>query len=705
MKKDSVDAPREDLPRHGPLSMTADSNLIPAESEFSHTLYHNDLSTLAAGPLVDARIGTDLQLPVLHPSWNSGDSGDSGKSGGTFRVIERGIGKYIETVGGSPHYTDRMLITGDAAWRDYRLRAVITPVSFDDGSPGGSLCGIVARYKNPHDYIALVLDADGQVKLLLRRRHGFDVLDARPLEFCLGQSLSLTLRVHGGRIHGTAGPYTGATHVYGNLNHGSVSGCGRVGLIADVPARFGPFTIECTPSEAARIDAEKTQSSAAILIKRKRVPHLKLERTIPLHGLVSGKNLRIADVNGDGKPELIVGQHSDAVAAKYSMTRLTCLSVLDLDGKLLWQSGVADTKAPRYGADLPFQIHDLFGDGGNVVVGVHGYDVQIRDGKSGKLLFSGATPDTAAVGLDFRELTSNFGKPWGDETLNMDVASLAFCNTLGNSGAREILVKDDFHHLAVLDLGFQQLFKHRGNHGHTVWPCDLDGDGKDEIAAGFSLLDDDGKRLWSLPRGGFPACVAIADLLNPTGEKRRLFAAAGDAGLYAVYATPQRPAGDDPARIGNSPAAHISIAKFRADLPGLQLATVGEGGLVALYDATLKRLWSKDFGAAATSTPVNWTGGREELLLCGFPRGGGLFDGHGEQVAEIPDNVSAPWADATTAFSRDGRDAIAAWDEQTLSLYVPDDTLTVDAYKPSRPTSRSSSNYAARLSLPPEWKA
>ena len=35
-----------------------------------------------------------------------------------------------------------------------------------------------------------------------------------------------------------------------------------------------------------------------------------------------------------------------------------------------------------------FQAHDFFGDGGIVVVCVIGYDVQIRDGKTGKLLFS-----------------------------------------------------------------------------------------------------------------------------------------------------------------------------------------------------------------------------------------------------------------------------------------------------------------------------
>ena len=660
------------------------------DSQFTHTLHHNDLSALTPGALLSHTLENDPSAPA---------------SSGAFRVIERGTGKYIETIGGSPDSTGRLLVSGDPNWRNYRLRAVVTPISFDDPSPGGGICGIIARYVHSADYIALVLDADGQVKLLQRRAHGFDVLDQRPLEFCLGQSLSLTLRVEGSRAHGTAGPYTGATHVSADIRFTPASSNGRIGLIADVPARFGPFSVECTPGEAARIEAAATRAAAAIVTKQKKIPKLRLVQSIPLHGLVSGQNLRIADVNGDGKPELIVSQHSAAMAQKYSMTRLTCVSVLDLSGKVLWQSGIADPAAPRSTMDLPFQVHDLFGDGGNVIVGVHGYDIQIRDGKSGKLLFSGGTPEmsNAPVGGDFKEVTSNFGKPWGDEALSMDVAALGFCNTQGSTGAREIFVKDDHHHLAVFDVGMQQLFRHRGNHGHTVWCGDLDGDGRDELIAGYSVIDDDGKRLWALPLGEFAHSVAVADLLNSNAQRRRLFLAAGEAGLFAVNAGAARPDVDALTPVGATAAFRISIAKFRADLPGLQLMTGNHGGCVSLYDSSIKLLWTRDFRASASSTrcPLNWTGRAEELLLCGAS----LIDGHGDEVAALP-SPELPFTDTSAAFTTDGRDAILNWDERTLNIYIADDNAPISAplYKPKRPDPRITSSAVARVSFPPDWR-
>jgi hypothetical protein len=36
-----------------------------------------------------------------------------------------------------------------------------------------------------------------------------------------------------------------------------------------------------------------------------------------------------------------------------------------------------------------------------------------------------------------------------------------------------------------------------GNVGHYPWPYDFDGDGRDELMAGYDLLDDDGQRLWT----------------------------------------------------------------------------------------------------------------------------------------------------------------------------------------------------------------
>ena len=683
--------------------------------DLSHTLYHNDLSALPLGllpfqrseifehqgaillPFADAKsMPGGIRIPVNHPSWIEN---------GCFRVIERGLGKYLETVGGSPHFDNRILVAGDSAWREYRLRGVVTPLSFDDASPGGGVCGIIARYVDSGEYLALVLDSDGQLKLLQRRDNRFTVLDARPLEFCLGQSLTLSLTVQGNLAVGIAGPYTGATQVQA-IFHGAEGG--QVGFIADVPARFGPFSVECSAAEAARLASESVKKSTLAIQRRARYPKMRLERTIPLHRLVNGRNIRVVDINGDGKPEIILAQTSEKIAASHSMTRLTCVSVLDLEGKLLWQAGEPDPNPKMTAGDLPFQIHDLY-DSGKVLVCVFGYDLQVRHGKTGKVIFSAGTPETVRVGSDFKEIASSLGAPWGDESLNMNVAQIAFCNTLGNGGAREILLKDDFHHLAVLDSMLQPLFRHRGNHGHYPWIGDIDGDTKDEIIAGYSFIDDDGKSLWSLALGDCQNAIAVLDPLNPGGKNLRIIMCAGDEGLLMLNAKSPVPAGPStPVRVRRGSVSRLSIAKFRADLPGLQIASStfwGGPGLLNLHDATGKLLWSRELAdAGVLAAPVNWTGQPEELMLCSMTPGSGLFDGHGNLVVDAPENGPYTCYDTSTEFSSDGRDAVLAWDQDNLAVYLPEDVpVKGNVYKPKRPGIENSSNYRAYVSVPPGW--
>ena len=689
--------------------------MADTEPNLNHTLYHNDLSALPLGslPFRNAiqseiyalplpEISGGLVIPFAHSSW---------KPDACFRVIERGLGKYIEAVGASPHCENRILLAGDDAWGDYRLRAVVTPLTFDNASPAGGFCGVIARYVDAQNYLALVLDRDGQVKLLERRGGTFEVLDARTLEFCLGQSLSLTLTVTGNQAHGVAGPYAGATHVRGTI--GSARKNGRVGLISDVAARFGPFTVESTHEEATRVNTVLAAGSAELTKLRARVPRMRRERSVALSGLAHGRNLRLADINGDGRPEIIVAQSSPEIAAKFSMTRMTCLSVLDLDGKLLWQAGVPDAAvggALSAVADLPFQIHDLYGDGNRVIVCCFGNDIQIRDGRSGKILFSAGTPDMSKlqIGADYKDATSNFGAPWGDESLSMNVAAIAFCDTQGSGGRHEILVQDDFHHLAVLDAlsspPLQLILRHRGNHGRYPWIADVDADGRDEILSGAMLLDDNGKSAWSLPLGGFVSAAAIVDPLNPGGENKKLIVCANGELIFLNARGLEAPLlpGESP-RLRSGPATRLSIAKFRADIPGLQILTVS-GGLFRLHDATGKLVWSKELLPLGPSgTPVNWTGRSDEFFLYAMAPGAGLLDGHGNLAVEAPAAGPSHCCDVAPAYCADGRDAILAWNENELAIYVPEDALSAPAYKPIRPNRENYSTHAARLSLPPGW--
>lgn len=210
------------------------------DTEFPFSLYHNDLSTLTPGPQHSAgriaapEFGEDLIIPV--------------PASGAFRVIERGLGKYIETIGGFSSI-NRLIVCGDRSWTNYRVRVVVTPLDFENASPGGALCGIIARYTDPENYMAVVLSIDYQVRLLQRRAGVFEQLDAKPLEYCLGQSLTLAMTFEGDKVTGMAGPYAGATFVRGTTTLPS----GKVGFISDVRTRLGPINVECKEDEARRM--------------------------------------------------------------------------------------------------------------------------------------------------------------------------------------------------------------------------------------------------------------------------------------------------------------------------------------------------------------------------------------------------------------------------------------------------------------------
>ncbi len=616
-----------------------------------------------------------------------------GRRDGELALVERGLGKYWE-VHSKPLALPFLMTMSfaDEAWRDYRVRMVVTPVSFDDCGPTGGFCGVVARHLHEDDYIALVLDRHFEMKLLRRTSAGFDVLARAPLEFCLGQSLTLTLTVDGGEIIGTAGPYAGATTIKAPAGE-VVGGHGRAGFVCSGHARFGPHTVECSPEEFARVgDPGKKE-----LFARLREPGMKVERTVPLHGLLSGENFVLSDINGDGKPELIVAQSSKKIAASLSLTRLTCLTALDLDGKVIWQAGVPDPDSasseeivPAFDGALPFRVHDLFGDGHPVVVCVFGYDLQIRDAKTGRVMMSASTPDTRGVTDEFKAVTSNFGAPWGDETLNMNVASIAFCDTQGNGGRREILIKDDYHNLAVLDTMsdpiLHALFRHRGNTGGEPWVGDIDGDGKDEIFCGYSLLDDDGRVMCALPIGGRARSVCVE---KATAEMpARAFVCAGEDGLFVLDLETLKRGGyarelPVSARVGGIYPEALQFARFRTDVPGLQILAVqrlGEKGFEkgrgwarwTLFDQELHRLWSFDLdNHAGRGEPVQWRkDGTTDFLVTGL--GGGLLDGLNETAVTTPKLYDV--AKVARGYCADGRDAVLGIYENELQICVPEDS-------------------------------
>lgn len=631
---------------------------------------------------------------------------------GPWRIPEKANVKVIDHDGARMLATANdasacVLAAGDENWSDVHVRCAVTPLAAQN-QRGGGPCGIVARYRDARNFLALVYDRDGRLKLLRRDGEDFAILAGAHLPHEAGHPLSFALTVTGNLAQGEAGGVAIKARFEGLKQ-------GKAGLFAGGAGRFGPLGVETTKKDAARLEKARAVREKAAARVQRRNPKLQLDQEVDLRGLLHGPNVRLADVDGDGRPELLVAQGSKRVAQRCQLTRLTCLTLLDLDGKVRWQAGVPDESADAapYEGDLPFQIADVNGDGLLEVVCAFGFDLQYRDAKTGKLLWSFSPPEMIKypVGRDFKEIAPGFGLPWGDEYINLDVAHLSTCNVQGRPSARDLLIKDDAHHFFVLDPfnNAEVLLRHRGVHGPAIWAGDLDGDGCDEFLAGRSFVDHTGKSLWV--RGGRdrPWAAAALDLLAPGGRNRTILVCGGDDGLGYLALD-----GSERVRVPGS-MRRMAVARFRSDRAGLQVATVTGGehpGIARLHDAVGRTLWTRELplpgGAPGVAVPVNWAGRDEELLLYALAPGTGLLNGRGEWAVEAPAQGPCAYADIVEGYVADGRDGLAAWDARKLAIYLPVDAPAKgrrkrSVYRPVRPGRENRGQDQARISLPPEW--
>ena len=73
-------------------------------------------------------------------------------------------------------------------------------------------------------------------------------------------------------------------------------------------------------------------------------------------GEYGSRHIRFGDLDGDGLPEIVL------VQANPSTAYITCLTAIDLEGRILWQVGSPDVRNSYYkGENL--QIYDLDHDG------------------------------------------------------------------------------------------------------------------------------------------------------------------------------------------------------------------------------------------------------------------------------------------------------------------------------------------------------
>jgi rhamnogalacturonan endolyase len=601
-------------------------------------------------------------------------------------VIEQdGDAMLSQTIYNRRNYSHPMVCTvakGSEFWRDYTVSVRFCPQS-DRGQSG-----VAFRYRNDRCYYFFGVDGPKAILKAVKHATAFHkpdekILAEQLLDFKPGEFLTATIHVEG-------------NHIRADFGDGIVLEAddttfteGKIALTADIPTRYSSVKVMASVEEIERIRtcvASKNEEEAKLQAAN---PKLVVWKKFTTGEYGVGRNLRFGDLDGDGQIDILFGQVIHH-GPKDRNSELSCITAVNLDGKVLWQKGKPDSWKNHLTNDVGFQIHDIDGDGKNEVVYCMDQKIIAADGSTGKVKYSKPTPlrppgDNGGYNI--------FPRILGD--------SLFFCDLRGLGQDRDIIFKDRYRHIWAMNDKFEVMWTGTCNTGHYPFAYDIDNDAKDEIAIGYSMFDNDGTKLWSLDdkindHADGVAVVKVKENAGPT-----IFYAASDAGAFYTDLK------------GNVLKRHFfghvqnpAVANFRDDLPGLEIVSInfwGNQGIIYYFDSDGDLYYDfESIQYGSMCLPINWTGNSEEFfVLSPDVTEGGMYDGRGRRVVKFPADGHPYQCNAVLDITGDCRDEVVVWDPYELWIYTQHDNPKKGRlYKPQRNQLYNYSNYQATVSLP-----
>jgi len=194
-------------------------------------------------------------------------------------------------------------------------------------------------------------------------------------------------------------------------------------------------------------------------------------KVVPLDPEYAGLWVVAGDLDGDGQPDIVSAQNHNEGDVHY-----TCTAVAQrLDGEVLWRWGDPSVGRKTLHHDVACQIHDWDSDGRPEVIVCDKQAIVELDGVTGK--------ERRRIPIE-------------------DGASdcLVFCNLSGGDQPSDVLVKDRYSRIWAYNREGALLWNIENPGGyrtaHQPRPMDIDGDGRDEIMAGYAMLNPDGSVRW-----------------------------------------------------------------------------------------------------------------------------------------------------------------------------------------------------------------
>jgi hypothetical protein len=337
-------------------------------------------------------------------------------------------------------------------------------------------------------------------------------------------------------------------------------------------------------------------------------------RTIPLDAQYGGYWVVAGDVDGDGEIELVSAQNCNRNDDHFTSS----VVVQKLDGSVLWRWGDPKLGRRELHHDVACQIHDLDNDGANEVILAADRQLIVLDGRSGKPKDSFPIEQHASDCVVFADLS---GKGWPSE----------------------ILVKTRYGQIWAYSARGRLLWtvKEPGGYrtAHQPVPVDLDGDGRDEILAGYAALNSDGSVRWVFEadqgrkNGGHADCWRVVHLAQRPEDTRLVMTMCGGNALVMTDGAGQL--------VWRKTGYHyesVHVGEIRNDVPGLELV-VDIDHLPAppmplcLFDQQGNPLGQINTDYTRHHILVDWNGDGLQEIGSALPRG--LFDGRGRRVCSF----------------------------------------------------------------------
>lgn len=379
----------------------------------------------------------------------------------------------------------------------------------------------------------------------------------------------------------------------------------------------------------------------------------------------SGKGCRmwLGDINGDGIMEIVMVQPDCGFDDRFYPHSVVCATAYNLQGEQLWQIGEPDPNVEGSGSDIPAQIYDIDNDGNNEFLCVMNDELCIFDGKTGELKEKHNIPNEHAHDC------------------------IVIADLEGRGYAQNIILKDRYHQIWALDANFKVMWTFKGNVGHYPWVYDLDGDGRDEIIAGYTVLNGDGDKLWTIDMKDHADCIWVCDLYQD--KKPVVLVGGDDTTAYSADGKLLK------RFTGTVESQNIASGNFIPENKGTEIAgldriarndVIGPDGNIIpapegrdgvfIFDNEANFIFKEDRDVPGWRTIVtmisNFDRSAKDYILA-YRRSdvtGGVYDENMNCLLELPFEGHVMWTDLVG----DGLSQLIVYDDEKIAVYSTEQT-------------------------------